>query len=1162
MNTLSLLSNDAKYFDDSSNRLSEVRSLLDSKEISNKLDAMKCLLAMISLGRDVSNYYADVVKNIISDNIQVKKLVYIYIIHYSSENNDLALLSINTLQKELTHQNPQIRANAIKAMSSIRIQIVIPLVLLALKTTVKDTSAYVRRATASAIPKVYQCDQSTHTTEECIDLISELLNNTEPTVLGSALYAYSQICPNKVELLHKHIRKICHLLADFDEWGQIIAVDILLKYGRTQFADPNQHINNGDTQLVQYDNNDSTSTANSDTALKTINTPQTNNKFKPKKSKAFYSDDESDTSTGSNDSDTSSTVKHKSKRNTAVIRHVERKNDTTQQLQQLDEDHRLLLKQAAQLLYSTNAGVTIAVTNLYIYLAPQAEINIVIKPLIRAQRGKRYIQYTVFSVISTITTYSHIASLFSEYITEFYVFVADPICTREAKLDILYNIANTQNINTILIELTNYLHDQSQQFVCLTIQTLNRLANKLPSIVEPVINLLMQQIKSYQPTIIAQSIVSITQLLQLQSDISPTIIQRIAKLLKSVHSATARTSIIWIIGEYHNVISEIVPDILRILCLSFTTEDDSVKLQILNLSVKLYIHYNNDNNITTLFKYIMELCRYDMNYDIRDRTRLLRTLLFKRKNNKSDILHTADNDGDVLTQSVKEQLKQCFILQKPAPTIVSPFTGRAQYQLGTITHLFNQRIIGYIDLIEFPDKEHIPDTSVRKSQSQATTPTNTRTQHILQRHKTSDSEESSDTESVVPDTEFSEFGSETDSSDSDTEDTKPNKPQHKSTQRVQQQRKGKNTTAVQENEFVSSDDNDKPTETSVQQKKPVTSTKQPQATVQPTVETSNGRTDTQSARKSTKQSNKTSNKANKTTYDILDLNSISDSLIDTQSSAATPPTDVLEMNVKPSAVTHNNTTHATNVQPNNTTTATQQIDAGEQLQGYTRPQHSVTCTLLNPATSGGLATQYQFIRKQSMYGQQYSVIDLQCINQSNHIFENITFTTTSNNDIKGLDQSVQKLPVNETYTVKLHIDCNGKTESIPIAVQAQHGTFKCKLQPLIGELIQPQCISIEKYEQLKRRMSGGFSEHSKQNITMKSIDTAINTIYSVCNVIGLKYTDDSVYRFVGYKLSDDTPLLIQVKIINDTLCTVHVYMDDMLNGGHVLDTVVKALQNS
>jgi len=55
---------------------------------------------------------------------------------------------------------------------------------------------------------------------------------------GCVFFNCTQLCPTRYDMLHQHFRKICHLLADFDEWGQTVALNVLLRYGRTQFLSP------------------------------------------------------------------------------------------------------------------------------------------------------------------------------------------------------------------------------------------------------------------------------------------------------------------------------------------------------------------------------------------------------------------------------------------------------------------------------------------------------------------------------------------------------------------------------------------------------------------------------------------------------------------------------------------------------------------------------------------------------------------------------------------------------------------------------------------------------------------------------------------------------------------------------------------------------------
>ena len=59
------------------------------------------LSQMVAKGRDASSLFAAVVKNVVSANLEVKKLVYVYLVRYAEEQQDLALLSISTFQRAL-----------------------------------------------------------------------------------------------------------------------------------------------------------------------------------------------------------------------------------------------------------------------------------------------------------------------------------------------------------------------------------------------------------------------------------------------------------------------------------------------------------------------------------------------------------------------------------------------------------------------------------------------------------------------------------------------------------------------------------------------------------------------------------------------------------------------------------------------------------------------------------------------------------------------------------------------------------------------------------------------------------------------------------------------------------------------------------------------------
>lgn len=73
---------------------------------------------------------------------------------------------------------------------------------------------------------------------QLLPLLQTLLASPSPLTLGAALTAFSEICPDRLDLLHPYYRHICRLLVDADEWGQIVALGVLTRYARTMLEKP------------------------------------------------------------------------------------------------------------------------------------------------------------------------------------------------------------------------------------------------------------------------------------------------------------------------------------------------------------------------------------------------------------------------------------------------------------------------------------------------------------------------------------------------------------------------------------------------------------------------------------------------------------------------------------------------------------------------------------------------------------------------------------------------------------------------------------------------------------------------------------------------------------------------------------------------------------
>ena len=108
--------------------------------------------------------------------------------------------------------------------------------MLAIKEAVTDMSPYVRKTAANAITKLYSLDPELK--EDLVSIIEKLLADKTILVAGSAIQAFEEVCPERIDLIHKNYRKLCNLLIDVDEWGQVIIINMLTRYARNQFLNP------------------------------------------------------------------------------------------------------------------------------------------------------------------------------------------------------------------------------------------------------------------------------------------------------------------------------------------------------------------------------------------------------------------------------------------------------------------------------------------------------------------------------------------------------------------------------------------------------------------------------------------------------------------------------------------------------------------------------------------------------------------------------------------------------------------------------------------------------------------------------------------------------------------------------------------------------------
>lgn len=104
--------------------VNELRILLRSvsldRDLNKKRDVIKKVIAYMTLGIDVSRLYPEMVKASRTDDMIMKKMIYLYLTNYADQNQELAILAINTFFMDLKGPNPKIRGLALRSLCSLK----------------------------------------------------------------------------------------------------------------------------------------------------------------------------------------------------------------------------------------------------------------------------------------------------------------------------------------------------------------------------------------------------------------------------------------------------------------------------------------------------------------------------------------------------------------------------------------------------------------------------------------------------------------------------------------------------------------------------------------------------------------------------------------------------------------------------------------------------------------------------------------------------------------------------------------------------------------------------------------------------------------------------------------------------------------------------------
>jgi vesicle coat complex subunit len=461
----------------------------------------------MTVGKDVSGLFPDVLKNMQTDDLEQKKLVYLYLMNYAKTQPELVILAVNTFVKDSEDPNPLVRALAIRTMGCLRAEKIIDYLCDPLQRALRDDNPYVRKTAALCVAKLYDLKPELVIENGFLDQLRDMISDSNPMVVANTVAALTDIHisatsnqpsdstsdPAVFSITSAILNKLLIALNECSEWGRVAILNALARYD-AQDDKESEHICERVVPQFQHVNGSVVLAA-----MKVI-------------------------------------MIH--------IRNV-RRDDLVKQL------IRKMAPPLVTLLSSPPEVQWVALRNINLLLQKRSD-------------------------------------LLSNEMRVFFCKYNDPLYVKIEKLDIMVRLASDSNVDALLSELKEYSSEVDVDFVRKSIKAIGQTAITIESAAERCVNVLLELINTRVSYVVQEAVVVMKDIFRKYPSTYEGVIPTLCANLEELDEPEAKTSLIWIIGEYADKIDN-ADELLGIFVDSFTEESYQVQLQTLTAVVKLFL---------------------------------------------------------------------------------------------------------------------------------------------------------------------------------------------------------------------------------------------------------------------------------------------------------------------------------------------------------------------------------------------------------------------------------------------------------------------------------------------------------------------------------------------------------------------------------------------
>ncbi|KAH0792489.1 Adaptin N terminal region family protein [Histomonas meleagridis] len=224
-----------RYFDgEIKGEILQLRNELDGNDPVARKNSAKRVVNLMRAGENVQSLFSSMLRCVKTEDIELKKLVYLYLINYSAQEPEQAIMAVNTFIQDSEDNNPLVRALAVRTMCRIKLESVAEYMVIPLKKCLHDKSPYVRKTAVFGVAKLYDVIPEAVENAQLINDLFECLQDENPMVVSNTSAAIAEINEKRstpvFTLNSQTITPILSATTSCSEWCQTILYDAISRY--------------------------------------------------------------------------------------------------------------------------------------------------------------------------------------------------------------------------------------------------------------------------------------------------------------------------------------------------------------------------------------------------------------------------------------------------------------------------------------------------------------------------------------------------------------------------------------------------------------------------------------------------------------------------------------------------------------------------------------------------------------------------------------------------------------------------------------------------------------------------------------------------------------------------------------------------------------------